>query len=215
MILVKTEAEMLELGEFFAQNLTLPAVFELIGDVGAGKTTFTRGLASGLGVMEPVTSPSFTISKRYYFPITTATAPLEQASASTTKATGELVHYDFYRLDDPGLMSDDLAETLATPNVVTVIEWGGDVARLLPEAKYQLQIALNEDDSRSVICSSAATPVENLWKTRKELCKTCGKTANKNIATVEKQNSTVDNSGTTVEKCEEPTEELNAVGNIG
>lgn len=215
MILVKTEAEMLELGEFFAQNLTLPAVFELIGDVGAGKTTFTRGLASGLGVAEPVTSPSFTISKRYYFPITTATAPLEQTSASTAKATGELVHYDFYRLDDPGLMSDDLAETLATPNVVTVIEWGGDVARLLPEAKYQLQIALNEDGSRSVVCGSAAVPVENLWKTRKELCKTCGKIVDKNITTVENQNSTVDNSGTTVEKCEKPIEELNAVGNIG
>ena len=65
---IASEAEMLEFGQKFAQTLLLPAVIELVGDVGAGKTTFTRGLAKGLGVAEAVTSPSFTISKRYAFP---------------------------------------------------------------------------------------------------------------------------------------------------
>lgn len=124
---------MLEFGQKFAQTLSLPAVIELVGDVGAGKTTFTRGLAKGLGVAEAVTSPSFTISKRYAFP------------------GGELVHYDFYRLDNPGIMRDELGETLSEPNSVVVVEWGGDVADLLPEHKYHLEIKLNEDGSRTIV----------------------------------------------------------------
>lgn len=129
---IASEAEMLAFGQKFAQTLPLPAVIELVGDVGAGKTTFTRGLAAGLGVTEAVTSPSFTISKRYAFP------------------DGELVHYDFYRLDDPGIMRDELSETLSEPHTVVVVEWGGDVADLLPERKYHLEIKLNEDGSRTI-----------------------------------------------------------------
>ena len=56
---------MIKAGSDFAKTLTAPAVLELIGDVGAGKTTFTRGIAQGLGVKEGVTSPSFTLSKEY------------------------------------------------------------------------------------------------------------------------------------------------------
>lgn len=123
---------MLEFGQKFAEKLQLPAVIELIGDVGAGKTTFTRGLAAGLGVAEPVTSPSFTISKRYAFP------------------GGELVHYDFYRLDDPGIMRDELDETLNEPNSVVVVEWGGDVADLLPPSKHRLEIQLDTDGNRII-----------------------------------------------------------------
>ena len=58
---------MIELGASIAKDLHAPKVIELVGDVGAGKTTFVRGLAEGLGVKEPVTSPSFTISKSYAF----------------------------------------------------------------------------------------------------------------------------------------------------
>lgn len=129
---IASEAAMLEFGQKFAQTLSLPAVIELVGDVGAGKTTFTRGLAKGLGVTEAVTSPSFTISKRYAFP------------------GGELVHYDFYRLDDPGIMRDELGETLSEPNSVVVVEWGGDVVDLLPEHKHHLEIKLNENGSRTI-----------------------------------------------------------------
>ena len=140
----KTESDMLALGRTLAGKLEFPAVIELVGDVGAGKTTFTRGLAEGLGIAEPVTSPSFTISKRYAFP------------------GGELVHYDFYRLGDPGIMRDELTETLSVPGTVTVVEWGGDVADLLPESKYRLELSLNEDGSRTVTISHRGQSTEVL-----------------------------------------------------
>ncbi len=124
---------MLEFGEQFAKGLTFPAVIELVGDVGTGKTTFTRGLAKGLGVKSTVTSPSFTISKQY----------------SGDNCT--LIHYDFYRLKDPGIMQDDLLESMQNPHAVVVVEWADTVKNLLPEGHQKIEITLNDDESREVI----------------------------------------------------------------
>lgn len=147
---IVSEPDMLEFGRQFAHKITLPAVFELVGDVGAGKTTFTRGLASGLGIVEPVTSPSFTLSKRYAF--------------EYNHQPCELVHYDFYRLDDPGIMREELAETLSNPYSIVVIEWGGDVAKLLPEYKYSLEFQLQDDGSRKIVLNDSA---RHAWETIK------------------------------------------------
>lgn len=123
---------MLEFGRQFAKKLTVPCVIELVGDVGAGKTTFVRGLAEGLGVKEPVTSPSFTISKSYAFP------------------GGTLIHYDFYRLPDPGLMTEDLAESIADPTAIVVVEWADSVANFLPADCIKLKINYLPDGSREI-----------------------------------------------------------------
>ena len=134
---IHSEQEMLNLGKKFANQLTIkPAkavVVELIGDVGAGKTTFTRGLAEGLKAKTPVTSPSFTISKSYALP-----------DGKT------LIHYDFYRLPDPGLMVEDLAENLANKNNIVVIEWGNSIADILPKNHTIIKINYNDDDTREV-----------------------------------------------------------------
>ena len=132
-MIIHSEQEMLAFGEQFAKKIKFPAVIELIGDVGAGKTTFVRGLAKGLGVKEPVTSPSFTISKQYAIP-----------------NNKRLVHYDFYRLPDPGLMSEDLQETINDKNTITVIEWSDSVKNLLPDHHVQIGIKFNNDNTRSI-----------------------------------------------------------------
>lgn len=134
---VRTEQEMLECGRKLAEKLDFgrdfAAVIEMVGDVGTGKTTLTRGLAEGLGVKEPVTSPSFTISKVYALP-----------------SGGRLVHYDFYRLNDPGLMMEDLGENLAEPTNVIVVEWGESVMDLLPKKRIVVRVNYNDDGAREV-----------------------------------------------------------------
>lgn len=132
-MIVNNEEEMLKFGEDFFKDLKLPAVIELIGDVGAGKTTFTRGLAKGMGINEPVTSPSFMISKKY------------------AGKYGNLTHYDFYRLDDPGIMVEDLREAMMEDDSVVVIEWGNDIEGILPENRKMIKIEFRDDDSREII----------------------------------------------------------------
>lgn len=129
---------MLDFGKKVAEqttkaNVTGPVVVELIGDVGAGKTTFTRGLAEGFKAKTPVTSPSFTISKSYALP-----------------DDKTLIHYDFYRLKDPGLMVEDLEENLSNKNNIIVIEWGNSIADLLPKNHTIIKINYNDDNTREV-----------------------------------------------------------------
>lgn len=135
---IHSEQEMLDFGKKVAEqitkaNVTGPVVVELIGDVGAGKTTFTRGLAEGFKAKTPVTSPSFTISKSYALP-----------------DNKTLIHYDFYRLKDPGLMVEDLEENLSNKNNIIVIEWGNSIADLLPKNHTIIKINYNDDNTREV-----------------------------------------------------------------
>lgn len=131
-MLIHSETEMQEYGRQVAANLQVPAVLELIGDVGAGKTTFVRGLAAGLGVADPISSPSFTISRSY-------------AGNNCV-----LTHYDFYRLEDPGIMSEDLAESIADEKTVTVIEWGKSIADILPKTRKIIEIKYIDETTREV-----------------------------------------------------------------
>lgn len=131
-MILKSEEEMIQFGEEIAKAISLPCCIELVGDVGAGKTTITKGIARGLGVSDEITSPSFMISKQYVFD------------------GGKLVHYDFYRLAEPGIMSEDLAENLSDAQTVTIVEWGDSVAELLPEGHKKYLIRLLDDGTREV-----------------------------------------------------------------
>ena len=132
-MILKTEEEMIRFGEELAKGLSFPCVIELVGDVGAGKTTITKGIAKGLGVIDEITSPSFIISKQYESP------------------KGRLVHYDFYRLAEPGIMSEDLIENINDKNTVTVVEWADSVSDLLPKEHKKFVIKLLDDGSREII----------------------------------------------------------------
>jgi len=129
---------MISLGERIGHSLSGGDVIELRGDVGAGKTTLTKGIAIGLGVDEDVQSPSFTISRLY-----------------SARDGLSLAHYDFYRLNDPGIMADELNEAAGDDNVVTVIEWGGIVENVLPKDRLTISIiAVSENGRRLTLEAS-------------------------------------------------------------
>lgn len=95
---------------------------ELVSDLGGGKTTFTRGLVRGLGSFDAVSSPTFTIGKQY------------RADHVTC------YHFDFYRLQEPGLATEELAEAFEDNNGVIVVEWAESVASVLPENRIIIKI---------------------------------------------------------------------------
>ena len=135
---IKNEAAVIDFAENLMREIlqskdALPCAIELVGDVGAGKTTFTKGLARGLEIAEEITSPTFTISKVY-----------ENSRGQ------KLVHYDFYRLENPGIMVEDLFENLQDPQTVTVIEWADTVIEILPANHLRLEIFINDDGSRTL-----------------------------------------------------------------
>jgi tRNA threonylcarbamoyladenosine biosynthesis protein TsaE len=135
---ITADTEMHAFGARLARLLTGGEVIELRGDVGAGKTTFTKGLAAGLGIDETVQSPSFTISRVYDAP------------------NGlRLAHYDFYRLHDAGIMADELNETVQDPSTVTVIEWADIVDGVLPVDRVTIAIAPTSETDRQVTLSAS------------------------------------------------------------
>lgn len=131
---VKNESEMRQIGERIGSLLRGGEVIELVGDVGAGKTTLVKGIGTGLSVEDDVQSPSFTISRVY------------QARNQL-----ELHHYDFYRLHDAGVMKHELAESIESPNAITVIEWADTVGSVLPQDHITLRINyLPDSDGRTI-----------------------------------------------------------------
>ncbi|HMH70397.1 MAG TPA: tRNA (adenosine(37)-N6)-threonylcarbamoyltransferase complex ATPase subunit type 1 TsaE [Candidatus Saccharimonadales bacterium] len=128
---VRSEADMKTLGATLGSFLKGGDIIELVGDVGAGKTTLTKGIATGMGVDEDVQSPSFTISRLY------------EAERGL-----QLAHYDFYRLHDAGIMADELHETLHDQNTVTIIEWAEIVAGVLPADNLKITITSPEETVR-------------------------------------------------------------------
>lgn len=134
MILVATDNDMKALGRKLGEQFRGGEVVELIGDVGAGKTTLAKGVADGLGVEDDVQSPSFTISRTY------------QARDGLI-----LEHYDFYRLQEAGVMAYELSESIADPKTVVLVEWAETVASVLPDERIVVRIGYHpDDDGRSL-----------------------------------------------------------------
>ena len=115
----------------------------LTGDLGAGKTTFVKGLARGLGVKEAVTSPTFTIVQQY-------------------DGRLPLAHVDVYRLERIQELHDLGFEELLEHNVV-VVEWGEAIARVLPADRVHVRLAMTDDDDQRRVEIVAHGPA---WTTR-------------------------------------------------
>ena len=118
-IIVKTEADTFALAHKIALQLNGGDILSLHGDLGAGKTTFTKGLAVALGIVKNVTSPTFAIMNVYELP--------EPKNGIKT-----LVHVDAYRLESPDeIITVGAEDYLGEPHVLTVIEWPEKIQTVL------------------------------------------------------------------------------------
>lgn len=121
----------INLGRSFGKSLVGGEVIEFVGDLGAGKTSFMRGLAEGIGSDDNVSSPTFTISNQY-----------------SGRNGLTVYHYDFYRLHDPGLIAEDLAEAIQDPRGIICVEWAESVRGVLQENRITIQITTLDENSR-------------------------------------------------------------------
>jgi len=142
---VGSEDEMKAFGKVIGGLLSGGEVIELVGDVGSGKTTLVKGIAEGLGITEYIQSPSFTINRTY------------QGRDNIT-----LSHYDFYRLNDAGIMADELQEVIGDAGTVTIIEWAGVVENVLPQDRLSINIAATAETSRELDIKSGGEVSQKL-----------------------------------------------------
>ena len=133
------ERETFELGMRFGKAALPGQVYVLEGDLGAGKTVFAKGFAAGLGITEPVTSPTFTIVKEY------------------DGGRLPLYHMDVYRIGDVDEMEEVGAEEMFSAGGVCLIEWGSMIRDILPEDALWVRIerdAPDQFDHRAITCTA-------------------------------------------------------------
>lgn len=126
-IYTNSREETIQLGEKLGACAKENMTFLLKGDLGAGKTTLTQGIAKGLGIKKNVTSPTFNIQKIYHGRLT-------------------LYHIDAYRLE--GLHQDLGFDEFLYDDGLTVIEWSEFLPDLIPSTYLEIEIHYIEEDKR-------------------------------------------------------------------
>ena len=124
--------ETLELARAVGELLRPGDVVSLVGELGAGKTVFARGVARALGVTDLVVSPTFTIVREY-------------------EGRVPLVHVDVYRIDAVQELHDLGFEEVVRDDAVTLVEWGDKIEGLLPGDRLDIRLAPGGADDERVV----------------------------------------------------------------
>ena len=123
----QSEEETFLIGMKLGQEAKAGDVFTLIGDIGVGKTVFTKGIGAGLGIVEDISSPTFTIIQQY------------------DDGRIPLYHFDVYRIGDVEEMFELGYEDYFYGNGLTLIEWANLIEEILPTRRKEITIEKNLD----------------------------------------------------------------------
>lgn len=136
--ITKSARETLAFARKFAKTLKGGETIALVGNLGAGKTVFTKGLAAGLGIKEVVNSPTFVLMKIYMI-------------QDLRSKIQDLLHVDAYRINsEQELVDIGINDYLGQENVVTVIEWADRVKKILPKGATYIKLS-GKDCKREII----------------------------------------------------------------
>lgn len=137
--ITKNEKGTFNIAKDFAKKLKGGEVIAMTGDLGAGKTAFTKGLAAGLGIKNIITSPTFVLMKNYQI-------------KDSKKPVKQLAHIDAYRLSN-GMELEALGaeDYFNNENCVTVIEWAERVKDILPKHYFLFIFRVLNETNREII----------------------------------------------------------------
>lgn len=144
--LTQSTEETSKIGEQLGKLVDIGNIICLSGDLGAGKTAFTKGLAKGLGVGDYVTSPTYTIINEY-------------------EGRLPLYHFDVYRLNDVEEMYELGYEEYFFGDGVVVLEWADIVKEIIPKERLWITILNSKgDDSREIIMEATGEAYDKILK---------------------------------------------------
>ena len=141
-VTMHNEMETIELAQNFESEKFLNMIICLNGELGSGKTMFTKGIANALGIQETITSPTFTIIKEY--------------------ESGEmpLYHMDVYRLD--GETDGVGIEDYYKKGGIVVIEWANTIKHILPKERLDIKFVVTDENKRVLILTPYGKQYEDL-----------------------------------------------------
>ena len=144
-------------------------VFALVGELGAGKTTFLRGFAKGLGIKAHITSPTFVLARRH--PIQRVHSQKAGAKRKSQKTIGSVLrtlpfryfwHIDAYRLrNERDLASINFQEIISNPHIIVAIEWADRVRKAIPRGAVWITF-MHHKNGRKVIFLKNKLPISKL-----------------------------------------------------
>ena len=138
-ILSKSDNQTRQIAKKFASNLKGGEVIALVGDLGAGKTTFSKGVASALGIDGNITSPTFVLVKQYKI-------------NQNKQKIKNFIHADCYRFASANdALSIGLDEYLGNNETVCIIEWPEIIKDILPNETIWININHATNDNREII----------------------------------------------------------------
>lgn len=143
--IIHTPEKMISFGEKIGAVVQPNMVIALNGNLGAGKTTLTKGIGKALGIKGVINSPTFTIMKIY-------------------EGRLNLYHLDVYRITD--VSGDFELEEYFEMGGVSVVEWASQIQSLLPSDTIYIDLLINEDTTRTAVINANETFISSL---RKEL----------------------------------------------
>ncbi len=145
-----SQEDTLRFGELLGSSLRAGDVIALVGDLGAGKTTLTQGIAKGMGITQPVNSPTFSLIHEYPGKI-------------------PLFHCDPYRLNSPEALYDLGFEEYFERGGVVIVEWANLVEDLLPEERLTITLK-HYDPSKGLDEDIRALTLQTAFERLREIC---------------------------------------------
>ncbi len=132
-MITHSREDTIQLAEQLARGLQKGDVLALYGDLGSGKTTFTKGIGRGLGVKDArrINSPTFVLIKEY-------------------EARIPMYHLDLYRLDNIEAIEDICVEEYIYGNGVAIVEWAEKIKNILPEKHIAVKFTIKGDEEREI-----------------------------------------------------------------
>ncbi len=140
--------ETMNLGQQLGKQLAGGEFMTLIGDLGGGKTHFTKGLAQGLEIQEEITSPTFVLERIYESP-----------------QGLNLHHFDFYRLGtfDPEIQAD-IFDLISSKENIVVVEWANNIPDTIPNEHLEISFVYLGDETREIVITGFGDRYQKLIK---------------------------------------------------
>jgi tRNA threonylcarbamoyladenosine biosynthesis protein TsaE len=138
----ENEEQTIGFGQKFAEKLQPGDVICLIGELGAGKTTFVKGLAKGLGIEARIISPTYVVVREH---------TLKSGIKNQVSKIDKLYHLDLYRLtSEKDVLGIDIHDVMKDKNAVTVIEWPEVALSLIPTHAWKIVFEHASEHSRAI-----------------------------------------------------------------